>query len=383
MGRAADPRQLRARHRRLRRAGRAPARRLPLAAPAGHEPRAAAGPRRGDLARPVARPSRPARPTAGSPPCATPSRSACSASARATPGPASRWTRTTPRRSARSACGSTGCRSRSSSPPRGWGPSRPGRSPSASGDSLAVLTAGSRAALDRQQTLRATLSWSHDLLTGPERTLLRRLAVFEGSFTLEAGGVRRRRRRARAPRDRRPARPPGRQVARRHRGRRPAATATGCSSRCASTRASAWPRRARRPRCRPATSRSTSSWTATDPPPDRLEAEHDNLRAAFDWALRRAPEQALALAVGMWPMWMAGSHFQEGSRRIEAALAAAPAPTAVRAQALRGVGGPRGAPRAQRTGSTRSPTSGWRSSARWTTAARSPTRSTRAGSTPT
>ena len=32
------------------------------------------------------------------------------------------------------------------------------------GDRLAVLTAGSRSALDRQQTLRATLSWSHDLL---------------------------------------------------------------------------------------------------------------------------------------------------------------------------------------------------------------------------
>ena len=37
----------------------------------------------------------------------------------------------------------------------------------------------------------------------------------------------------------------------------------------------------------------------------------------------------------MWPMWMAGSHFQEGSRWLEAALAAAPAPTALRAEALR------------------------------------------------
>ena len=37
----------------------------------------------------------------------------------------------------------------------------------------------------------------------------------------------------------------------------------------------------------------------------------------------------------MWPMWMAGSHFQEGSRWLQAALAAAPAPTALRAEALR------------------------------------------------
>ena len=34
------------------------------------------------------------------------------------------------------------------------------------GDCLAVLTAGSRSALDRQQTLRATLSWSHDAADG-------------------------------------------------------------------------------------------------------------------------------------------------------------------------------------------------------------------------
>ena len=70
----------------------------------------------------------------------------------------------------------------------------------------------------------------------------------------------------------------------------------------------------------------------------RLEAEHDNLRAALGWALRHEPERALALAVHMWPMWMAGSHFQEGSRWLEAALAAAPAPTALRARgAARGV----------------------------------------------
>src|SRR5262245_2423718 len=38
----------------------------------------------------------------------------------------------------------------------------------------------------RQQTLRATMDWSHELLTGPERLLWRRLAVFAGGFTLEA-----------------------------------------------------------------------------------------------------------------------------------------------------------------------------------------------------
>src|SRR6185295_3796880 len=38
----------------------------------------------------------------------------------------------------------------------------------------------------RQQTLRALIDWSHDLLTEPERVLLRRLAAFAGGFSLEA-----------------------------------------------------------------------------------------------------------------------------------------------------------------------------------------------------
>ena len=51
---------------------------------------------------------------------------------------------------------------------------------------FSVLTSGSRTAMQRHQTLRATIDWSHDLLTEPERVLFRRLAVFAGGFTLEA-----------------------------------------------------------------------------------------------------------------------------------------------------------------------------------------------------
>jgi transcriptional regulator with XRE-family HTH domain len=54
------------------------------------------------------------------------------------------------------------------------------------GDRLGVLTGGRRGAPARQQTLRATLDWSHDLLSQPERALFARLAVFAGGFTLEA-----------------------------------------------------------------------------------------------------------------------------------------------------------------------------------------------------
>jgi predicted ATPase/DNA-binding winged helix-turn-helix (wHTH) protein len=49
-----------------------------------------------------------------------------------------------------------------------------------------VLTGGRRTALPRHQTLRATLDWSHRLLSEPDRIVLRRLAVFAGSFSLES-----------------------------------------------------------------------------------------------------------------------------------------------------------------------------------------------------
>ena len=52
-------------------------------------------------------------------------------------------------------------------------------------DRFSLLTGGSRAALPRHQTLRTTVEWSHDLLGLDERTLLRRLCVFAGRFTLE------------------------------------------------------------------------------------------------------------------------------------------------------------------------------------------------------
>ena len=53
-------------------------------------------------------------------------------------------------------------------------------------DRFRLLTAWPKKTLPRHQTLRATLDWSHDLLTEHERTLFRRLSVFTGGFTLEA-----------------------------------------------------------------------------------------------------------------------------------------------------------------------------------------------------
>ena len=53
-------------------------------------------------------------------------------------------------------------------------------------DRFGLLTGGSRAALPRQQTLKATIDWSHDLLSGQEAAVLRRLAVFPSDFALDA-----------------------------------------------------------------------------------------------------------------------------------------------------------------------------------------------------
>ncbi|MGH8800652.1 MAG: ATP-binding protein, partial [Casimicrobiaceae bacterium] len=54
------------------------------------------------------------------------------------------------------------------------------------GERFRLLTGGDRTAQPRQQTLRALIDWSYNLLTEPERALLRRLAVFAGGWTLVA-----------------------------------------------------------------------------------------------------------------------------------------------------------------------------------------------------
>jgi non-specific serine/threonine protein kinase len=55
--------------------------------------------------------------------------------------------------------------------------------------SFRLLTGGNRTAVRRQQTIRATIDWSYQLLSEPERSLLRRLAVFAGGWCLEAAEV--------------------------------------------------------------------------------------------------------------------------------------------------------------------------------------------------
>jgi predicted ATPase/DNA-binding SARP family transcriptional activator len=53
-------------------------------------------------------------------------------------------------------------------------------------DRFRLLTGGARTAVPRHQTLRAAMDWSYEALSGPEQTVLRRLAVFPASFDLDA-----------------------------------------------------------------------------------------------------------------------------------------------------------------------------------------------------
>jgi predicted ATPase/DNA-binding SARP family transcriptional activator len=197
------------------------------------------------------------------------------------------------------------------------------------GGSLDVLSAGSRTALTRQQTLRAAIDWSHDLLTGDERIVFRRLAVFAGAFSLEAAEAVA----AGAPIDgRRVADLVGRLVdkslVRGKDGRfrlmdtirqfgEERLTASGEADAVA-RRHLAW--------CLEAAAARGS--------PLGLEDEHDDMRAALAFALRHDPRAAVELATRLWRFWMAHSWFVEGTRWLDAVLAAAPERTALRVEAL-------------------------------------------------
>jgi predicted ATPase/DNA-binding CsgD family transcriptional regulator len=69
---------------------------------------------------------------------------------------------------------------------------------------------------------------------------------------------------------------------------------------------------------------------------DRLEAEHQNIRAAIDWYTRHEPCDALRLAAAMSRFWGVRGHFTEGRQRLRVLLAACGDETATRVKALNG-----------------------------------------------
>ena len=199
------------------------------------------------------------------------------------------------------------------------------------GDRFRLLAGGTRTALPRHQTLRAAMDWSYDLLPESERELLQRLAVCAGAFSLEAAQA------VGAPDDGdglgvldllthlvdkslvtvdqqasdvryrllETIRQYGREklvesggadaAARRHRDFFLALAA----------------------RAEPELARAAQmTWL------DRLEADHDNLRAALEWSLAQpGDDAALRLAVALAPYWHARGYLSEGREWLDRARA--------------------------------------------------------------
>jgi predicted ATPase/DNA-binding NarL/FixJ family response regulator len=216
-------------------------------------------------------------------------------------------------------------------------------------DSFRLLTTGSRTAPGRQQTLRATLDWSHDLLNADERALFRRLAVFAGGFDLTAAeavgaqaGIERiavldlmarlvDKSLVLADQPDGTARfrllEPTRQYARERLVE---------SSECPVTEAQhaahflELAERAERKLRGP----EQDNWL------DQLELEHDNLRAALRTLHRSGDlESGLRLGAALADFWWLRGHFSAGLDRLQGFLSAPGAvPSRLRARALLGLG---------------------------------------------
>ena len=180
--------------------------------------------------------------------------------------------------------------------------------------------------MPRHQTLRATLDWSYELLSEPERVILRRLAVFAGVFSLEAASA------VVASPEIAPPEvvdglvQPGREVARHHGGGRHRSHAIGCSTRRGPTRSKSSTRAGERERLArrhaeyyrdlferaeaDGKSRPTAEWLAEYGP------KIDNLRAALDWAFSPDGDASIgvALTAAAVPLWMQLSLMEECRR---------------------------------------------------------------------
>jgi predicted ATPase/class 3 adenylate cyclase len=197
-------------------------------------------------------------------------------------------------------------------------------------DRFRLLTGGSRTALPRQQTLRAAVDWSHDLLTEPERILLRRLSVFAGGFSLDAA--------EQVCGDRQVAPEDVLDLLTRLVSRSLALLETGPAGgryRLLETireyalgklRAAGEEPELRRRHLQCCIGFAEPAVPALCGPDqqawlDRLQAELDNFRAAFGWSLRQqAPGPALRLASALLEFWVVRADWSEGLEWVERAL---------------------------------------------------------------
>ena len=209
------------------------------------------------------------------------------------------------------------------------------------GDALTLLSRGRRATITRQQTLAATLTWSHDLLADEERVLFRRLSAFAGSFTLEAvEGV--------CADDLGPPQALG-ALGRLVDTSLVLAESHGDTTRyrlletvrqyaTERLRAAGEESTIRKEHCdwyvEFAEARDPELSTSVEVAPASLDVEQGNLRVALAWALGHEPTLALRLAVALWRYWLARAFFAEGGQWLETVLAAVPEQSVLRGRAL-------------------------------------------------
>jgi len=200
-------------------------------------------------------------------------------------------------------------------------------------DRFRLLQAGSRTAPTRQQTLVATLQWSHDLLDDDERVLFRRLAVFAGGFDLDAAEL--------VCTDALLEAPDTANVLARlvEKSLVSAGEFEGVwrYDLLETVRAYAQERLAEAGETAVLARRHASWATALgerEGESTKLDREAANLRTALATLLAEDPSGALRLCVAIWPFWLRRIDLAEAQRRFATALAAAPERSTLRVQAL-------------------------------------------------
>jgi predicted ATPase/class 3 adenylate cyclase len=199
------------------------------------------------------------------------------------------------------------------------------------------LLKGGRGVDARQQTLRATIEWSHDLLDEDERRLFARLAVFAGGCTLETAEAV-----CQADLDILQSLVDKSLVRVREGGRFwMLETIREYAAERIEESGEAEELRRRHAEYLLALAEEAEPHLRGDPKEwlDRLQPDHDNLRAALDHLEVSGETQlVLRLASALTNFWTLRGHLAEGRRRIEEALAVDERPTAARAKALNAAG---------------------------------------------
>jgi predicted ATPase/DNA-binding response OmpR family regulator len=203
-------------------------------------------------------------------------------------------------------------------------------------DRFRLLRSGSRTAPTRQQTLEATLDWSHELLSAEERTLLRRLAIFSGSFVLDAAEE------VCAEDGLEPDQvallladlvEKSLVVGEDRRGQRRYRLLETIRSYAAGRLAESEERRAVAAR--------QAKWLVRlvhglDDQLTGLEGEQGNLRVALDALLEAEPEEALRLSAAVWPFWLRRIELPEARHWLGESLERAHGDSPERLRALLG-----------------------------------------------